>query len=255
MNDQICILVRELLPLYADKACTPESAQIVEQHLCSCPECRHILQEMTMELPVPEVPDKAPSAKPAAVMQKGLRKIRRRWLASLLAILLLIPVGILTFNQFSGQGIAFGNLRELWIANAFLRDMQCGEYEEAFAHIDLEGLKEQWTEWYPAEQLENLDPYALKHFLAAAEGLEGKLQTLRLSSVSYYGYPDSYMLRYAATIDGKKCAVSLVVDDGGVQFITSDYYEADHTASLRPLEEWRANLWREYESLYPHSTS
>ena len=45
MNKE-CELVRDLLPLYVENACSRQSADIVSMHLKCCPECNKIYQEM-----------------------------------------------------------------------------------------------------------------------------------------------------------------------------------------------------------------
>lgn len=45
MNKQ-CEIVRDLLPLYVDKACSASSAQLVEEHLAECNECAGIFEDM-----------------------------------------------------------------------------------------------------------------------------------------------------------------------------------------------------------------
>ena|GEM_PF-4718043 len=71
-NDIPCSVIRDLLPLYNDALCSPESAELVEQHLQICPECR----ALTAQLPLPDqteavLPDEA------KVFRKLHKKIRR----------------------------------------------------------------------------------------------------------------------------------------------------------------------------------
>ena len=35
-----CDVIRDLLPLYAEKLASPASSALVEQHLAACPACR-----------------------------------------------------------------------------------------------------------------------------------------------------------------------------------------------------------------------
>ena len=62
MNDVKCTIIQDLLPLYVDKVCSSDSAELVKNHLQSCPECKKIYDEMTSDLegklPAPEVDSK-----------------------------------------------------------------------------------------------------------------------------------------------------------------------------------------------------
>ena len=41
-----CEVIRDLLPLYADDACSEESRRLVEGHLAECPDCSGMLQRL-----------------------------------------------------------------------------------------------------------------------------------------------------------------------------------------------------------------
>ena len=50
MNNVKCTITQDLLPLYVDKVCSSDSAELVKNHLQSCPECKKIYDEMTSDL-------------------------------------------------------------------------------------------------------------------------------------------------------------------------------------------------------------
>ena len=50
-----CDVIRDLLPLYAEKLASPASSALVEQHLAECEACRAELERM--EKPVPVQPE------------------------------------------------------------------------------------------------------------------------------------------------------------------------------------------------------
>ncbi len=92
-----CEVIRDLLPLYDEELCSPESAALVEEHIKTCAACRSLLED----LPQTEPPEAIPSEIKPFVKIK--RKLRTRIIAliALGAVLLavLIPVGYLTVNQ------------------------------------------------------------------------------------------------------------------------------------------------------------
>ena len=44
MKEIECDVIRDLLPLYADEACSEKSRALVYEHLLDCPDCRKMLQ-------------------------------------------------------------------------------------------------------------------------------------------------------------------------------------------------------------------
>ena len=47
-----CELIRDLLPLYAEHLTSPETAQLIEEHLQSCPACQEELHALKLPVPV-----------------------------------------------------------------------------------------------------------------------------------------------------------------------------------------------------------
>lgn len=125
-----CEVIQDLLPLYEDGVCSPESRKLVEEHLKTCKACqalRQSAQAVPEDLPLPEQDVKA---------VKGFRKIRRRWLCSLLAVLLILPLLAMTVSQITGQGICFTNLDEIAAAKGFGRALKQKNYEKAASYLD-----------------------------------------------------------------------------------------------------------------------
>ena len=80
-----CELIQDLLPLYAEGLCSGASRQAVEEHLNECDVCRRLNGPLSIEVPAePENADRA--------VKKSIRRVRRRWLASLLAAVLMLPL-------------------------------------------------------------------------------------------------------------------------------------------------------------------
>ena len=50
MKDIKCTIIQDLIPLYVDKVCSSDSAELVKNHLQSCPGCKKIYDEMTADL-------------------------------------------------------------------------------------------------------------------------------------------------------------------------------------------------------------
>lgn len=78
-----CNVIRDLLPLYAEKLTSPDSNQLVEEHLTDCPECSRQLSVMQKAAPMPVEVDTDPLKKIRQVM-------RKRWVLTALAAVLLV---------------------------------------------------------------------------------------------------------------------------------------------------------------------
>ena len=87
-----CSVVRDLLPLYAEKMIETETQELVDEHLADCPECRAKLSGIETGTGTETTVD---TAKPLASLKKQIR--RRRWFAVLIAGLL---VFICVFTYF-----------------------------------------------------------------------------------------------------------------------------------------------------------
>ena len=86
-----CAVVRDLLPLYAEKMTAEETGRLVEEHLEECEACRAALAGMGAEYV------SAPPVEAAGGLAAIKREIRiRRWLASLAAALMVF-VGVFAF--------------------------------------------------------------------------------------------------------------------------------------------------------------
>lgn len=134
-----CGVIRDLLPLYEDEVCCEESRALVEEHLAECAECRALLEKFK----IPEetlLPEKeVPLVEEERSIRRSFRKIRRRWMLSLVAVIMILPliyVGIMGYHEYVGEGLCFTNLDEVLMCRRFFRLLEEGNYEQAAAMID-----------------------------------------------------------------------------------------------------------------------
>lgn len=95
-----CNVIRDLLPLYADDACSEESRAVVDEHLQECADCGNVLARLREN----EIETDLQSEK-KDVLQYGARKFRRRsaTVGSAVSGLFMVPILIcLLINIFSG---------------------------------------------------------------------------------------------------------------------------------------------------------
>lgn len=259
MSHTSCDIIQDLLPLYIDSCCSAASRKLVEEHLEQCEDCKRSWQEMTGQLPAPEPEpeEAAPPAepaeeKPARTMKKGLKKVRRRWITSILIILLLIPLGIMGWNEYWGSGVCFTNLDDLYTANAFMRDLKLGDYEKAFSHIDIERKYEQYLKLgYTEEELTTLKDDMKQLFLQSAQTLidAGGITDSRRTSITEGGPDDDgtkwYRIQYMVTVGGRDYEVSIDTGANGVHSFSGNgsLVEPD------PVEElalYGFEFWQQY---------
>lgn len=124
-----CDLIQDLLPLYEEGLASPSSANAVREHLAECEACRRLTGPL-----VAEVPEDSPAADRA--VKKSMRKVKRRWLASLLAAVLAVPLLLLGINQYRGSGLCFTNLDDVYTAWRFLHALEEQDWEKAAAMHD-----------------------------------------------------------------------------------------------------------------------
>lgn len=121
-----CAIVQDLLPVYEEELCSPESREAVREHLSQCPHCARSLRPIQIPTVEPEKQEKA--------VARSFRKVRRRWIASILLVLILLPllggVGYLGWNEYHKEGICFSNLDEIRLAYDYVDGLEKGQYQK-----------------------------------------------------------------------------------------------------------------------------
>ena len=243
-----CDIVQDLLPLYEDDLCSQTTREAVEAHLRECETCGK-QHTAVQELTEPEVEVKPKQEKKAAA--KSFKKIRNRWIASIVVILLLIPVLYLGVGQVRGVGPSFSNLRQIYLGNRFMHYMEAGDYEKAFEYLDLRNTKQRWLEegHIPAEELDHFEEDTKARFLALGEELEqaGGIQNVRYIGVN--GYADhfvgdyEYEIWFAAEYKGVDRQIILWVTKDGVD---SGHAELSLTDPLEAMVSWNYTMYNQY---------
>lgn len=100
-----CNIIRDLLPLYADDACSDESRELVEEHLQECADCGSMLERLKNS----EIEDGLKSEK-SDVIEYGARKFKKRsaTVGSTVSGIFMIPILVcLIINLTAGSPLGW----------------------------------------------------------------------------------------------------------------------------------------------------
>ncbi|MBQ8639351.1 MAG: zf-HC2 domain-containing protein [Lachnospiraceae bacterium] len=177
-----CGVIRDLLFLYEEDGCSAESRELVEAHLKECDACRSYQRKLRVPCEMVHEEKTESGSREALVIKKSFRKIRRRWLASLLAVFLIFPViglGMMGYNEYRKEGICFTNLDEIYLAWRFLSLVEDGSYERAAEMVsykedyqsimevlDAADQRESWLD-HLTERTLNGESWLLKPYLSS----------------------------------------------------------------------------------------
>ncbi len=111
-----CNVIRDLLPLYHDSVCSPETAALVEEHLKDCDACQeefHKLQANLLPLPLPVPGKEEQKAQGLAKVKKILRKKRVIVAAIVAAVTIVLCYGGYLFLQLPIMGESIESVRSV----------------------------------------------------------------------------------------------------------------------------------------------
>ena len=161
-----CDVIRDLLPLYAEKLASPASSALVEQHLAECEACRAELEQM--EKPVPVQPEPQPDA-PLRNIRKTLQKKSIRIAAA--AVLAVLCAFGLAFWMGGAKTPVTAEQAKIWTYNK-------KENEANLCVLEVQG-ENVWLElegsfnWGKPSVTVRAVRYTFPHIHAALEGLLG----------------------------------------------------------------------------------
>ena len=100
-----CEIIRDLLPLYADDACSGRSRELVEEHLKECQDCSRLLKRLKeTEIETDMYREKE------SVLQESKKRFRRRSaeIGTIVSGIFMIPILVcLIINIFTGSGLGW----------------------------------------------------------------------------------------------------------------------------------------------------
>ena len=90
-----CSVIQDLLPLYHDNVCSPESSAVIEEHLKDCENCQEAFHKLE-DSPWPQV-EKEKEEHKSQGLKKVKRTLRRRWVkvaAAAISLTLLVSFAL-----------------------------------------------------------------------------------------------------------------------------------------------------------------
>lgn len=123
-----CYLIRDLLPLYQDDVCDPQTATDVREHLEDCPDCRHLWETMQATAPVERDMVAAREREQTAALRRVKRTQRKKRLLTVLVTLLAVVL------------LCFGGWTLYDRANTTYLDYP----QEAILGVEEEALSDEW---------------------------------------------------------------------------------------------------------------
>ncbi len=244
-----CEIVQDLIPLMADDVCSAESRKAVLEHIENCERCKAIFADSRKQLPLELTAEEASAEK---AVGKGLRKVKRRWIASILAVVVLISLFSLAWGKlqrFQERGVSYSNLQEFHIANAFMKALQKKDYDGAFQYLDIESTREEWRkEWFDEDKLANFEEDARRVFYASADKLieVGGITDYTFVLITDGGF--RYRVFYNITVGGKQQSLEVYVTEKGIERFSND--ESFLTDPVARLAMWKEYLWQGYAGCY-----
>lgn len=188
------------------------------------------------------------------IMKTGMKKIRRRWIQSLAAVVLLVVIGTLGHNEMRGVGIGFTNLKEAAIAHSFMKDLKKRNLERAFARIDLEYYKKKWTEskgGFAPEKLADIEEEGRRQFTESAQAVMAGEGITSCKFRSIEKQCEGFYVRYWVAFDGGSGVLRLDVTEKGIRNIFSeDGSTIEEPEPLHELGMWSELLWQHYAGCY-----
>lgn len=133
-----CGIVKDLLPLYMDEACSDASKRLIQSHLADCKDCSSLLQTYANDFQFEEEFEPSSDALEIKMEYRRLKRWKRRGYV-LCAIIVCVAILFVTLgiHQYQKEGICFTNIKILYQTNQFAKALENGEYEKAYKHFDI----------------------------------------------------------------------------------------------------------------------
>jgi len=173
-----CDIIKDLLPLYNDNICSDGSRTAVMEHLQNCKSCMELYKTMqsvsidpvniitTNGSPDENLTEETP-LKEKEIAKKGIRKIKRYWIASLGILFITMLIGInsaYAYQSRKDKGITSENADKARLAEDIMDILADEDYNSLVPYMDdifgwthyrIQSRIEKYSEKYPGISKEN----------------------------------------------------------------------------------------------------
>ncbi len=251
-----CEIAQDLLTLYAEDLCSPETASELKKHLEGCETCSQKLKDYQQELTDKLAQTSEKIAKNTTELQP-LKKVkkklkRRKWLAIILgaiAIALIIGIGVLSYGQVTNQILSFSSIADIYKLNQVTKAYANGDsqalidiyYLDMETHYKLRDLTDFKTaENYKAYLKEKLDEIYNKY-------LQGKKIKIKLTDFYAEPYSDIYYMDSPSSYYGYN-----FYDEGENLILSIDFVKlGTNKYAFSELEDYTNPFYKEFVSFLP----
>ncbi len=251
-----CEIAQDLLTLYAEDLCSPETASELKKHLNDCEACTKKLADYQKEItdklitPSAEIIESSEELKPMKKVKKKLK--HRKWLAIILGAVILALVtgiGILSYGQATNNNMSFSAIADIYKLNQVTNAYANGD-SQALIDIYYLDMETQYklkhltdfssTDNYTAYLKEQLDDIYEKY-------LKGKKISVKLTD--FYAEPYSEMIY----LDSPSSYYGYNFYDEEENFILSiDFVKlGTNKYDFAELEDYTNPFYKEFVSFLP----
>lgn len=248
-----CDIIQDLLPLYEDGCCSEASRDLVEEHLKECKVCQEKSIRCNTDISFSEDETCDPEEK---VIKKGIRRMKRIraiGIGALLVCIAVISIIIPIVNYQMGTGITYANLKNIHIAEQFIKALEEKDYEKAYGYLNIKDRYVELVNGYYDEEAVNAGVKTIKEnglgwydqicrekFMDNMHAIEDKGMLIRAHSFReiYKGSDEWYINFSIQTEDGTSRSLDLKVGKNGINEMSTlpfpfEYKEPDDPIELK----------------------
>lgn len=141
MKEINCNIIQDILPLYVDDVVSPDTKELVEEHLEGCESCRHCAEAMRCNAPIPVAEElRKEEAKVFKKLKKNIKVKKIITVVLTIAVLfsvhlaLILPQWCIPYDSghikvYEEDGVVYAEYEGIEIAGSAWTQMEDGDYE------------------------------------------------------------------------------------------------------------------------------
>lgn len=238
LNDLNCKIAEDLMPLYSEKLCNPESQDFMKEHLATCENCRKLFVQMPMPKIVPDaVPDEKKSF--LRIQKKFRRNLFQIISLSILSSALLLGIGYLSYGQITKKpGFqSFETIYQNMEIKEIVKAIAVGDFEKYLQTVSINFDFALYDNTFQQEFLEK----AKKDLEKTYQDAFGNTSVETIKTITCYGItnviPETVPFSVVTVTyqDGQKLNLCLMRNLDGKFIVDSGYLSTDEESSKEEI--------------------